>query len=143
MTRARAADGKMTIDGTAYAYRSVQRTDRVNPIDVSNSEGIPGNVDGTAGTNYSSTLPDLRSGEFTIGTAFFDDEDNPYAAPISLRAGDYHALEFFPTGLAGPVAQGIFLCVEAGEQGTVGQGALITNSRWRSDGAYTGPGEEA
>ena len=139
--RARAADGKMTINGVAYSYRSVQRTGRVNPIDVSNSEGVPGDLAGAAGPGFSSTLPDVFQGEITVSQAFFDDVANPYAAPILLAEGSYYLIAFFPTGLAGPAAIGNYLCVETGEQGTVGQGALITNARFRSDTVYSAPGE--
>lgn len=139
--RARAADGIMEINGARYSYRSVQRAGRVNPIDVDSSEGITGDPDGTAAPGYGSTLPDVRKSEFTVSQAMYVDEQSPYSAPINLVEGGYYELAWFPAGLTGPGAVGVYLCVETGEQGTVGQGALIVNSRWRSDGLYTNPGE--
>lgn len=139
--RARAADGQVFINTVAYAYRSVQRTGRVNPIDVSNSEGIPGNPAGAPGVGFSSTLPDLRGCEFTLTQAVFVDELNPYAAPINLREGNYYDLAFSPSEDTDVPATGNYLCVETSEQGTVNQGALIPSARFRSDSVYNGPGE--
>lgn len=142
MTRARAADGRLQIDGINYAYRSINRRGSVNPIEVANSEGVPGNVDGIQHPGFASVLPDIRSCEFTVSQAMFDDEDNPYAVPIALVEGSYYQINWFPTGLAGPEADlGLCLCVETSEQGTVGQGALIPSARFRSDTLYTAPGE--
>jgi hypothetical protein len=140
--RARACDGKMTIDGAPYAYRVINRAGRVNPIDVSNSEGIPGNPAAAAGPGFASTLPDLRSGEFTVSQAMFVASDNPYEAPILLQEGEYYDLNFFPADLDGTApSTGTYLCVEVGEQGTVNQGALIPSARFRSDGPYNNPGQ--
>lgn len=141
MTRARAADGKMTINGSPYSYQTVNRVGRVNPIDVSNSEGVPGDVNGVTAEGFASTLPDIRSGEFTVSQAMFIDTDSPYEAPILLQEGNYYDLAFYPAGLSGPAALGRYLCVEVSEQGTVNQGALIPSSRWRSDTLYSNPGE--
>ena len=140
--RARAADGKMTIAGSPYAYRTINRTGRVNPIDVSNSEGIPGLESGLNAPGFASTLPDLRSSEITVSQAMFVTSDNPYEAPILLQEGEYYPLEFFPSDVDGTgSANGIYLCVEVAEAGTVNQGALIPSARFRSDGEYANPGQ--
>lgn len=139
--RARAADGSYTINGAAYAYRSIQRAGRVNPIDVSNSEGLTGDPAGVALPGFSSTLPDIRGSEFTVSQSVFIDEINPYSAPINLVEGGYYDLIFAPSADTNVPASGRYLCVETGEQGTVNQGALIPSARFRSDGGYNGPGE--
>lgn len=139
--RARAADGTFLINGTAYAYRTINRAGRVNPIDVSNSEGIPGNPNGVTAPGFASTLPDIRSGEITVSEAMFVDESNVYAAPILLAEGKYYDLAFDPTTQGQNIADGNYLCVEVSEQGTVGQGALIPGARFRSDALYSNPGE--
>jgi len=140
--RARPGDGKLTINGVAYSYRTIMRTGRLEPIDVSNSEGYPGNVNGITHPGFRATLPDLRGCEFEVSAAYFDDEDNPYAAPINLIEGGYYDVVWFPFGLTGVAADmGACLCVETSEQGTVGQGALIPRARFRSDTLYSAPGE--
>lgn len=143
MTKARAADARLRIAGVPYAVQNFRRTGRVNPIGVANTEGIPGNSDlNTANSNFDAVLPDIRSGEFTVRQAVFDDENNPYAAPVSLVEGGYYELVWFPSGLAGPSADlGFCLCTECGEEGTVGNGAVIPYASFRTDGQYSIPGE--
>ncbi len=140
--RCRAADGRMEINGAAYSYRSVQRAGRVNPIDVDNTEGITGSPDGTPAPGYGSTLPDVHKGEFVVSQAMYIDEESPYSAPINLVEGGYYDVVFAPSADTQVPASGKYLCVETGEQGTVGQGALIPSARFRSDGFYNGPEQE-
>jgi hypothetical protein len=97
-------EARVKINTIFYAVKRWRVESAASDQDVSNSEGVPGNASSPAlpQPGYSSSLGGLSKGTFTLTSATFDDEDNPFAAPLLLNEGDWAEIEIFPAGAAGP-----------------------------------------
>lgn len=139
MAQRRAADARWKIDGILYAVKRFRRSGRANPIDVSNSEGVPGNPAQPAALGTSACIGDLPEGQFQLVSATFDDAANPFAAPLVLIENSYHTLQHYPAGIAGPAAAAFnALLVEVVSEGQI-PGAQPVTLTFQSDGAYLYP----
>lgn len=96
----RGVDFRVTINGIFYAVNSIGVSGNVADIMTSNTEGIAGNPNWDTNPlgDFVSRIPDLPDGQFTLGSATFDDDDNPFAGAINLVLGGYYALAAFPAG---------------------------------------------
>lgn len=144
MTMRRGADARFKIDGVLYAVQRYRRGGRTPGINVSNTEGVQGNADSPQPDElgFTNKLPDLFDGQFELGSATFDDAANPYARPVPIVEGTYHAILHYPAGLSGPVGDfGNCLCVSNDHSGQI-PGPQPINFVFETDGAYNHPGEE-
>lgn len=137
----RGANCRWKIDGVLYAVQNFRRGGRAQGINVSNSEGAPGNDVEADAVGFTSKIADVRDGQFQLVSASFDDEDNPFASPLALVEGTYHTLQQFPAGLSGPASSAFnALLVEVSHQGQI-PGAQPVTLTFESDGEYDWPEE--
>lgn len=69
----------------------------VDPQDVSNTEGNTGGGT-TATVGYATVLPGLTSCRANVRNATFDDADNPFLSPLTVKAGEYPTLRIYLAG---------------------------------------------
>jgi hypothetical protein len=137
----RGADVKVTINGVAYAVQRVRVGDRSPALNVSNSEGMPGNPTYDVVGGFVTKTPDLREGTLELVSATFDEDNNPFASPLSLTSGNWYAVDVFPAGLSGPTAQFGNLLLEDVSHDFNIPGLQPVTLRFQSDGRYVMAGE--
>ncbi len=101
------SDGDTAIPTVAHSVKGVS-IDRMTPdLDVSNSEGEPGNTEADAAESiadspeqgsFSTTIPGLKKCNVTIRGATYDDEGWPFNSvdPVPFSEGDYISCIVFP-----------------------------------------------
>lgn len=95
-------ENRVKVNGIAYATKRTMIESSCADLEVTDSEGNPGNPDAAAAPGCYATVPGISKGTFSLQSATFDDDDNPFAAPLSLEEGDYIDLEAYPAGIDGP-----------------------------------------
>jgi len=95
-------EARVKLGGLFYAVKTWRFETAVPDLDVSNTEGVAGNgLVAAPAIGYSGALPGLAKGTFTLASATFDDDNNPFAVPLLLRAGIYLAVQIFPARATG------------------------------------------
>src|SRR4051812_30994061 len=102
MPKRRGVDGRWTLNGTAYSVQRYDLGGRLQAIQVANTEGTVGNPNGTVARGYSAKLGDIFEGTVGLTQPTFDENENPFAAPLDLDIGQYVRVKFYPAGLSGP-----------------------------------------
>lgn len=139
MGHLRAADFRVSIGGTFYAVQEVFVGASVQPIRVSNTEGTPGNPEADTARGFTAVIPDLAEGRVRLVSATFNDDENPYAAPIGLDVGEYFEIEVFPAGEGDSYSYGNCLCVSVSHQGRI-PGPQPLTAEFETDGTFSFPG---
>lgn len=94
---------RVKINTTLYAVRRYSMDDSVPDVDVTNSEGVPGDAANvTNAPGYASVIPGPKKCRVMLQAATFDNANNPYDIPIVIRRGQYYNVTIFPAGLAFP-----------------------------------------
>lgn len=141
MPMRRGADVKVQIDGVTYAVQRVRVGDRSPALNVSNSEGACGNPLIEATDGFATKTPDLREGTLQLVSATFDEDNNPFAAPLSLTSSNWYGVEIFPAGLGGPAHQlGNVLLEEVSHDFNI-PGLQPVTLNFQTDGAFSLAGE--
>lgn len=139
----RGADVRITVDGVAFAVSRVRVGDRTTAQNVSNSEGVCGNPLVAPALGFVTKTPDLREGSLEMTAVTFDDENNPFSAPLSFTSGNWYQVSVFPAGLAGPFHDlGNILLTNVTHEFNI-PGLQPVNLTFESDGLYVLAGEGA
>lgn len=99
-------DCRCDLNQTAYHIRKFRiEYDRAR-LDVSNSEGVPGNADAPADADpapgFGAALRGLRIANVTIEEATFDVDQNVFdSTPVNLGEDDYVEIKIYPNGREG------------------------------------------
>ena len=134
---------QIRVGASAYVFVAKRyRSENESPqLDNSNSEGRPGNP---AATNqnargYATAVKNLRRARLTLEQATRDDNENPFAAPLSWREGIYvDSLTIFPAGVTSPLYKDTYnslLITKVTKEGEVG-GLQPLTFEFASDGQY-------
>lgn len=149
MAMRRAADFRVTIDGTAYAVQRVRVGDHTGTIVVTNTERVPGNAgytDGSAdGEHFEAKIPDIRAGQIQLVNATLDETEDTFGpGGYDLVSGYYYALHVIPTAtdLAYYHDYGNCLLVDISHEGGI-PGPQPVTLTFETDGSYRLAGEEA
>lgn len=89
-------DGRVSIDDSDYSVKQFSITATATALDVSNTEGIPGGATSTGGVGYASKIPGLMSATFRFVSATYNEDDNIFGTPITVRIGEYHQFDVLP-----------------------------------------------
>ena len=94
-------ENRVKVNGIAYRTKRTTIEDSAADLEVTDSEGVPGNPLATEAPGFYAAVPGISKGTFSLQSATFDDDDNPFSAPLSLAAGNYISVEAYPAGLTG------------------------------------------
>lgn len=140
MTQRAGWEARVTIDGVAYAVKRWSIKPAVTSIDVTNSEGRPGDSTQADAPGYGGVISGVGRAKVMLQSATFDDDDNPFAAPLSLQEGGYHDVVIYPAGLAGDSHEVHVMIEDLTHEGDV-DGPQPVTIEASSDGAYTLAGQ--
>lgn len=91
---------RVRVNSTAYVSVGVNVAASVDPLDVTNTEGSPGNSAASAATGYAAVIPGVKAMRVSVQGATFDDSDNPFISPLSVQVGNYCTLRVYLSSLS-------------------------------------------
>jgi hypothetical protein len=132
-------EARVQLDVTLYAVKRWSIDPETTALDVSNSEGIPGDTSGAIaaapGVGFASHIRSNKKVRVMLQSATFDDSNNPFAAPLALDVGMYITVAIFPWGLGGDSHSARILIDKIKHEGEV-DGAQPVTIEGVSDGRY-------
>ena len=129
---------KVNANNVALAVKRVSVRGTVVDLDVTNTEGSPGNPLGSVGVGYAGRIPGIAEVEIRLELPTFDSANNPFQAPLSITLGSYLPLRVWKNTRTGVSYQTTGLVCEVDDDADV-KGLQVPSFTVRSDGLFQLP----
>lgn len=125
------------VNDNPYGAKSWMVESETPPLRVDNTEGRAGHSLSVSTKGYAAIIPGIAAARVRISSATYDDTDNIFETPHSIRDGDWITLNIYPAGRTGTVlAFAGFVVTKVTLEGEV-EGLQPITFEGHSDGEYT------